>query len=183
MLLYFHILQNFYFIIFSSDSTDAVRKTYEDSIAKHLKSITNQIYSATCVSSREKVVVHLIEDEEQGIGLVEERMLTKTIRLRVYNFGSDSIETKIIDDYERALHGSKLSLPSQTHEIVQKHCMPLFERHSNLEAIIPCTFLSKGKEKKIIPKPCIVFYCSMKGYIPSGESEFPKEMGGFPIDI
>ncbi|KAK3597215.1 hypothetical protein CHS0354_004967 [Potamilus streckersoni] len=84
----------------------------------------------------------------------------------------------------------------EANAIVSKNTDMLMENYRNLEMIKPCHvrsvhFQSENIKKKgkweVIQEPTIVLYCRMKGYIPFGETLFPKRLGdgqrSLPVDV
>ena len=66
---------------------------------------------------------------------------------------------------------------------LSKHCDRLFEKHSNLNMIKYSPFKSLKNGDEIVECSCIVFICHKKGYIPLGETVFPKSIDGIPTDV
>ncbi|XP_062569478.1 uncharacterized protein LOC134231532 [Saccostrea cucullata] len=70
--------------------------------------------------------------------------------------------------------------------ISAKAARKLFCEHSNLTMISASPYKSIGYSKgkhKISKGPCVLLLCLHKGYIPYGEEEFPRKIGGFEVDI
>jgi len=63
----------------------------------------------------------------------------------------------------------------------------LWSLHSNLNIISACSLQSSNNGNTLVPKPCIVLYCSCKGFIPDDEPDFPKILpsrrGNITIDV
>ena len=71
-------------------------------------------------------------------------------------------------------------------EKLSRHCDRLFMEHSNLNVIKCSRFKSSQNGERIVQPPvgaCVVFLCDKKGYIPVGETEFPKAIEGIPTDV
>lgn len=94
---------------------------------------------------------------------------------------SCSPEAKNILVYELADQQASYSV-----QIDGKTSDKLFKSHSNITLINQSNVRSKGynTEKATVEKtPSIVIYCHIKGIIPVGESLFPKEINGYPVDV
>ncbi|XP_062572944.1 uncharacterized protein LOC134234912 [Saccostrea cucullata] len=62
----------------------------------------------------------------------------------------------------------------------------LLKSHSNITLISTSSVRSKKYGtalQEVEYTPCIVIYCMIKGVIPDGESKFPSEIGGHPVDV
>lgn len=62
----------------------------------------------------------------------------------------------------------------------------LFDFHSNLTLVNFSSVKSVGyesKERKLERTACVVLYCQVKNFLPFGESEFPKSIDGYPVDV
>ncbi|KAL3855566.1 hypothetical protein ACJMK2_014773 [Sinanodonta woodiana] len=64
----------------------------------------------------------------------------------------------------------------------------LMNEHSSLSIIAPSTvkavgFNARSNESKLVDSMCIVLYIPIKGIIPMGEKEFPKDIDGISTDV
>ncbi|XP_062588700.1 uncharacterized protein LOC134250360 [Saccostrea cucullata] len=77
---------------------------------------------------------------------------------------------------------SKKTLP----KVSENEARELFKRHYNLTMISASPYKSIGYSKgkhTIVEKPCILFLCLHKGYIPYGEEEFPRKIRDVEVDV
>ncbi|KAK3599785.1 hypothetical protein CHS0354_037271 [Potamilus streckersoni] len=69
---------------------------------------------------------------------------------------------------------------------IEEQGMGLFEKHTNLEAMIGSSFMLSLR-KGYIQASCVVLYCQVKGIVPYGESAFPKTLQvgihTLPVDV
>jgi hypothetical protein len=85
------------------------------------------------------------------------------------------------------MHSSDAIL-EEIKKCINKNADDLFQKHSNLNVILPSVMKSVGymsdKQKHEIKiEPCIALYVSVKGYIPLKETLFEKVIDGFPTDV
>lgn len=68
---------------------------------------------------------------------------------------------------------------------IQHHGERLFKNHSNLNVISGSAIKSMKSGSILKRKPCVVLYCSSKGYIPFDEDPFPKTLyvGKKDVDV
>ncbi|KAK3085595.1 hypothetical protein FSP39_005851 [Pinctada imbricata] len=98
------------------------------------------------------------------------------------NQGLDSDENIKINKYLIGKHKEcSCDALEGIEEKIKKHLDKLYAKHSNLQSVSSSCFKVKGNE--IIETPCIVLYCSLKGYIPLEEEKFPECIENTPTDI
>ena len=109
-------------------------------------------------------------------------------------FGKMDVEIKWFDLYNDAatvLNVTSVNYPSgkskrlkvsqvdEVNKIIDEN-LSLFSRHRNITAVQASFKVSDSKETN---DPCIMVYVLGKGHIPIGESEIPRFVGCYPIDI
>jgi hypothetical protein len=78
------------------------------------------------------------------------------------------------------------SILEDIRKLVNRNADDLLQKHKNLNVILPSLMKSVGymtEEHDVRIKPCIALYVSVKGCIPLNETEFEKEIDGFPTDV
>jgi len=72
-------------------------------------------------------------------------------------------------------------------ETINREGKWLWAKHTNLNIISACSVKSKQNGKDQTVQPCIVLYCTCKGFIPKFEPKFPKALqsqkGSIMVDI
>ncbi|XP_060574489.1 uncharacterized protein LOC132732140 [Ruditapes philippinarum] len=74
----------------------------------------------------------------------------------------------------------------QLRKCINENADDLFKMHSNLNVILPSSKKSVGYrsgQHKILEKPCIALYVSVKGYIPLNETPFQTMIDCFQTDV
>ena len=64
-------------------------------------------------------------------------------------------------------------------EIISKS-LHVLDQHHNVTSVQASFKITESKQTET---PCITIYVLGKGFIPIGESEFPKNLGSFPVDV
>lgn len=136
-------------------------------------------------SSNENILVVVATVDKILEGVPNEILDFKLVQRQRYNV---SKEAELCLKRERDLVTStdKL-LPLQA--CLAKHSPKLFQDHSNLKIISASKIKSRGysitNEENIIVEEtdCVVLYVHIKGIIPIGEKQFPRELDGFLVDV
>ncbi|XP_062568508.1 uncharacterized protein LOC134230690 [Saccostrea cucullata] len=74
----------------------------------------------------------------------------------------------------------------QTAKLSGNRIEELFRSHSNLTLVNYSNVKSKGfgtTQARVEQLSCVVLYCHVKGFIPFGESSFPRTIDGFTVDV
>lgn len=109
-------------------------------------------------------------------------------------FGEMEVKLKWLDLYNDAaniLNVTRVEYPSgepkmleasqvdEINEIISKN-LHVFDEHRNITAVQASFKVVQSKQTE---DPCIVIYVLGKGSIPFGESEFPRTIGPYPVDV
>ena len=144
------------------------------------------IYPALNVARDVPTVVVIIRDKLRPSGPLEKRIEDET-EISIFNYGQRRTknETEMLDSGPGIQEDTdeKNEDMKDIDEVINKHCKSLYFKHSNLESIISSKVKTTSNGAIINHTACIVFLCKMKGYIPLGEDEFPREIEGIPTDV
>ena len=66
-------------------------------------------------------------------------------------------------------------------DILSQHADVLFENHSNITMMCPSAV--KITNFQMMSSKCISIFCKGKGFVPIGDSIFPREIGGITVDV
>ena len=66
-------------------------------------------------------------------------------------------------------------------DILSQHADVLFENHSNITMMCPSAV--KITNFQMMSSKCISICCKGKGFVPIGDSIFPREIGGITVDV
>ncbi|KAK3599439.1 hypothetical protein CHS0354_036455 [Potamilus streckersoni] len=93
-------------------------------------------------------------------------------------------ERKIVESYgNQSVRSEDIA---RVNNCIASQTERLMKEHSNLSIISPCHFKTSGylkKNMKLTEETCIVFYVPVKGIIPVGEKEFPRDIDGIVTDV
>ena len=92
----------------------------------------------------------------------------------------ESLKAMYSEDPSSAIDKKDLS---KVQNKIQNECASLMRKHSNLEIMSASGNRSMVQGRVLIKQTCVVLYCTLKGFIPVGEEEFPKHINGIPIDV
>ena len=133
----------------------------------------------------DRVVVHLyVFSGESGIPerLKKDAEMCFGERVRWSDMYNDAAEvlnvTPIVYPFgkRKALKASQVDHIS---EIINKH-LRVFDEHRNITSVQPSFKITESKQTE---KPCIAIYVLGKGYVPIGETEFPRTVGPYVVDV
>ncbi|XP_061193734.1 uncharacterized protein LOC133201963 [Saccostrea echinata] len=151
-------------------------------LRKYASLLQNSIQLSLCHDCEKGKCVTIVlsfKGTIEMIDITQEKVMGK--KMFIYNYTNPSQEAYIVFKSCATSH-LKETLP----QISEKKARVLFQRHSNLTmiSVSPCKSIgfSKGNHR-VVKKPCILFLCLHKGYIPYGEEEFPRQIGDVEVDV
>lgn len=126
------------------------------------------------------IVVAVVKEKNAD---APQHFLSIQVEQRVINEVSD--EATFCLEKEKDLRFSEAEMKT-LHMCITKNSPSLLEQHSNIQVISGSHFKCRGyslNKPQMERTACIVLYVHIKGIIPVNETQFPKEIEGFPVDV